>query len=164
MTAGNGKHPSCLDLHVLRSSRSMNLFFKKDAAREEMRQRYLHRLLIIWSCRDLTFFFFFSSFLIKSHAEWSSCGGGGRYHLTCSHIDIDWSVFSIYKDRKSALAKLQFPLLSSKGHYGPPQSSCIFIKEKKLIYFPTSSIESVPLIKLIQKWLSEFCPVKDTDY
>lgn len=128
MTAGNGKHPSCPDLHELRSSRSMNLFFKKDAAREETRQRYLHRLLIIRSCRDLTFFFIFS-FLIKSLAEWSSCGGGG-YHLTCFHIDIDWSVFSIYKNRKSALAKLHFPLLSSRGHSGPPQSSCIFIKKR----------------------------------
>lgn len=159
MRAGNGKHPSCPNLHVLRSSRSMNLFFKKGAAREEMKQRYLHRLLIIRSW-DLTFYFFFS-FLIKSHAEWSFFLGGGG-HLTCSHIDIDWSVFSIYKNLKSALAKLHFLLLSSRGHSGPPQSSCIFIK--RLIYFPTSSIESIPLIKLIQIWLPEFCPVKDADY
>lgn len=75
-------------------------------------------------------------------------GVGGRYHLTCSYIDIDWFVFSIYKNLKSALAELQFPLLSSRGHSGPPQSSCIFIK--KNIYFLTRSIESVPLVTLIQ--------------
>lgn len=103
-----------------------------------------------------------SPFWLKVMLSGHPVGVGVGYHLTCSHIDIDWSVFSIYKNLKSALAKLQFPLLSSRGHSGPPQSSCIFIK--KLIYFPTSSIESVPLIKLIQIWLPEFCPVKDTDY
>lgn len=159
MTAGNGKHPSCSDLHVLRSSRSRNLFFKKDAAREEMRVRCLYRISITRSCLAFGHFFFF-------FFGWQSCW------VVCLLVwgspDAFWHerwLKCVCKARKSAMTtNCNFLFCALGGTLVLHRRPCIFYKTDKTLFFWAAGLKSLPLIKLIPTSMPTFCPGKDGDY